>query len=614
MKILLILLWMGLISQIAAADIQEFTREYTYNASETDSKVSARKAAMQQLQSLVIEEVGVQVQSSFKNKETLSDDEFTRHVQANYETFSQALTKTQVLKETWDGESFYLKAKIIVDTDNLIERIQTVYVNVGGNTPKPEDVCKARDKKVLALLNEVRTTKVVKELTEISKAHGFDRSCNFWQYTILKSFASDLTDDETYRKHLFLTVTNHESDAMSGELLIEVLKYALLIRPLSDPEWTIVRDTVARAKPTLIHNVIALLVRHTKRDMSDDASKRDVDYNTRRQDVVALKEKLAKLIEEAGNGVLNWHEKISIAEVAYTALIHAMNYQPKLAKEIFDVHFRIFDEVTQKKLARNIVSFYNEHPSEASFEMLKQYYQRVSVDKKVAAVLFRQLESMKKKPMTLSDFGRTDFIRLTSSRVPSFGKIIDQARTSSTNKSIWRIELGLTSENVCLVDQCAKKLFSKKRMEVEQAADFLIAYGKRAEPVKEMVIKKLSRLKALNKVSNDTRLIPKLLIILDNLESTDSESIELIVWALGDVSKKINEQAMKSLERVGYKSLPILTKLFHSQKATPQRRMIDVMGTFKKDKQQTLAFLTKVKPGNQHIRFAIEDATEALNN
>ena len=56
MKYLLLLL--VLVSTPLWASIEVFEREYTYNASENDSKVSARKAAMQQLQTLVIQEVG----------------------------------------------------------------------------------------------------------------------------------------------------------------------------------------------------------------------------------------------------------------------------------------------------------------------------------------------------------------------------------------------------------------------------------------------------------------------------------------------------------------------------------------------------------------------------
>jgi hypothetical protein len=93
-----------------------------------------------------------------------------------------------------------------------------------------------------------------------------------------------------------------------------------------------------------------------------------------------------------------------------------------------------------------------------------------------------------------------------------------------------------------------------------------LAYGKNAVAVKDKVLKKLERLKTLKKVSNDTRLVPKLLAILGNIQASDSESISLMVWALSDVNKSINQQAMASLEQVGYKSLSMLEVLFAQQK------------------------------------------------
>ena len=46
-----------------------FIREYKYNASDTDSKVSSRKKAIAQLKSILSEEVGVHIQSSFEIKQ-----------------------------------------------------------------------------------------------------------------------------------------------------------------------------------------------------------------------------------------------------------------------------------------------------------------------------------------------------------------------------------------------------------------------------------------------------------------------------------------------------------------------------------------------------------------
>ena len=102
----LLLLALLVTGMTATVEVQTLIREYTYNASETDSKVSARKAALQQLQVLLIEEVGIQVQSTFSNTETLDKEAFSRTVQANYQTFAQALTRTRIIEERWDGEHF----------------------------------------------------------------------------------------------------------------------------------------------------------------------------------------------------------------------------------------------------------------------------------------------------------------------------------------------------------------------------------------------------------------------------------------------------------------------------------------------------------------------------
>jgi len=55
----------------AHAAAESLVRDYTYRASENDSKVSARQAALRQLQALVIEEVGVRVQSALDSSERL---------------------------------------------------------------------------------------------------------------------------------------------------------------------------------------------------------------------------------------------------------------------------------------------------------------------------------------------------------------------------------------------------------------------------------------------------------------------------------------------------------------------------------------------------------------
>ncbi len=104
MKIILVIL-----SICTLVFSQTFIKEYSYNASENDSKVTARKAALKQIKLLAIEEVGVVVKSSYSKNEFLSGENFSKTIKTNFSKFSSALTKTKILDQKWNGETFYIK-------------------------------------------------------------------------------------------------------------------------------------------------------------------------------------------------------------------------------------------------------------------------------------------------------------------------------------------------------------------------------------------------------------------------------------------------------------------------------------------------------------------------
>jgi hypothetical protein len=599
------------IAMNAYSEVKEFTRDYTYRASDNDSKVSARKAAMQQLQSLVIQEVGVQVKSSFTNQETLNNDEFTRQVQVNYQSFSQALTKTKILEQSWNGEQFYLKALITVDTDNLIDRIKTIYMPskyIGSSPPNP---CKARMERVVRLLDEVRTEAILREITSISKANDFDRGCNNWQYSIMRIYASDRTTDSEYRNHLFSSLSNLESNALAGELMIDVVRYALSIRPLSDHEWIVVKDAIYRGKQSATINLIKLLIKNTQTNMVFN-NEEDKSNEARKLTVKELGKRMMELTLSASQLNISHNKPMSEEDVAFYMVLNSMLIQPEFSKKYFLKYFPKFDKRQHQQLAKIVSNRYRQYPDEDSYNILTNYVGWVEITRPIAATMYQLFVTMKKNPEAGDGYGDR-LENLIKWKQEPVSKIIELARTSKKNKNIWMIEYDIPSEGICKVEQCAQDLFSKKKAEVEVAADYLLAYGKNAVAVKDKVLKKLERLKSLKKVSNDTRLVPKLLAILGNIQASDSKSISLMVWALSDVSKSINQQAMASLEQVGYKSLPMLEVLFAQQKSTSQRRMVEVIATFKQEKQQSIQFLASIKPSGDRVKFAIEDALEALN-
>jgi tetratricopeptide (TPR) repeat protein len=108
------------------AQEKTFVKEYTYKASEADSKVSCRAIAINQLRSMLLNDLGVYVESNqvLKNKEL--GGKFSDDFVENISTISAGITKLDILSETWNGETFWMKAAITVDTISLQESLRRI--------------------------------------------------------------------------------------------------------------------------------------------------------------------------------------------------------------------------------------------------------------------------------------------------------------------------------------------------------------------------------------------------------------------------------------------------------------------------------------------------------
>lgn len=266
----------------AWAEVQTFEREYTYKASENDSRVSARKAALQQLQILVIEEVGVQVQSSFQQQETLDRDAFNRSVQANYQTFASALTRTRILDERWDGESFYLRAEIEVDPAGLSQQILALQQTEAGIDP-----CMAKQGQVEDWLKKPPSPVKSDALAELAMSAPFDNTCHEWQYTVLRYFAQTRYPVAAYRPYVFAQLT-HTSAHDLTDLLPALLGFALNDGGLSDAEWQAIVAVLPRVEPRAVPLMVRSLVNRTQHER-----------RSRGQSQAALEQQLTALFQLA---------------------------------------------------------------------------------------------------------------------------------------------------------------------------------------------------------------------------------------------------------------------------------------------------------------------------
>ncbi|MFL3008584.1 MAG: hypothetical protein ACJZ14_04300 [Candidatus Neomarinimicrobiota bacterium] len=115
------------------ADDKTFIREYTYQASEDDSKVTSRDRALSQVKVLLLEEIAVFVRSEFITTEKSSS------INGNYKneeidvqtisSISAGITKIKILDEKWTGTQYWIKALITLDPDDVMKRINEIILS-----------------------------------------------------------------------------------------------------------------------------------------------------------------------------------------------------------------------------------------------------------------------------------------------------------------------------------------------------------------------------------------------------------------------------------------------------------------------------------------------------
>lgn len=101
----------------ANARTVHFVKEYNYQASEIDSKVTCRVIALEQVKRLLLEELGTYLESKTEVRNfQLTQDQIT--------TLTAGIVSAVVINEKWDGVSYYLKAKISADPDEVARSIE----------------------------------------------------------------------------------------------------------------------------------------------------------------------------------------------------------------------------------------------------------------------------------------------------------------------------------------------------------------------------------------------------------------------------------------------------------------------------------------------------------
>ncbi|HAJ25785.1 MAG TPA: hypothetical protein DCG53_00805 [Syntrophus sp. (in: bacteria)] len=129
------------------AEQRVVVKEYTYKASDIDSKISSRAIALEQVKRSILEEVGtfVHVKTEVINYQLESDQ---------IKSLTAGIVGIKILDETWDGESYYIRAEATVDNDNIANDINALLQNQ-NQVAEIESI----NKKVGELLDEIEKLK-----------------------------------------------------------------------------------------------------------------------------------------------------------------------------------------------------------------------------------------------------------------------------------------------------------------------------------------------------------------------------------------------------------------------------------------------------------------------
>jgi tetratricopeptide (TPR) repeat protein len=96
----------------ATAEMKSFVREYTYNATDVDNRISCRAIALEQVKRSLLEELGTYVESVTVVKDNqVEKDRVT--------ALTAGVVQTTVIDENWNGRDYWLKAKLNADPDEV---------------------------------------------------------------------------------------------------------------------------------------------------------------------------------------------------------------------------------------------------------------------------------------------------------------------------------------------------------------------------------------------------------------------------------------------------------------------------------------------------------------
>ncbi len=203
------------------ASIKVFEREYTYQASEADSKLSSRTVSLAEVKRLLLEELGTYLESVTEVKNfRLTKDQIT--------ALTAGIVRVEVLDERWDGKTYWLKARVAADPDEVAKSLDSLRKD-REKAKELEEIKKRADallaenkrlkdemKAAAGTVSEKKQEEYTQGIKKLNATEWFQRGISLWQSDnigeAIEAFTKAIESDPKYARAYY------ERGAMYGLL------------------------------------------------------------------------------------------------------------------------------------------------------------------------------------------------------------------------------------------------------------------------------------------------------------------------------------------------------------------------------------------------------------
>ena len=582
---------------------ETFIKEYTYNASDNDSKVSARKAALVQIQMLVIEEVGINVQSKFTSTTTSSKGSYLKVNKKVMETFAHAVTKSKILKEKWDGKKFYLKVQIEVDK-SILEKNFPTSNEVKNTKPKvktlnKEELCKKTGIKIKEYLYDLSTDENVLNMVNKAIQYPYD-NCNKWHKDVILTLSNMKITNIKYTEFLFQTLKNIKQPSLDSRAK-RIISY--VVSSMDKNNFPIVLNTIKNYTYQNVNNSLYILskglnnniVEHVFEILFTEASKKTIGKPV----AIVQNELYFSMLYELAN-----HHFFEFS-LFYT------KYQDKLTlKEqnlLYDKALGIYSSRREFKLTSSFLSNYFKlsKPSESLAHKIEGY---IHISERIGKSDKKYIKQMKKIILENEDninksFEKTKYISALFKRKKLFLKY--DLKGDFRPKAVEISKELLDDKNINIREDYLELLEMMSKEELKVAEKNLIKYIKKNQKNTDYEIQLKVRIYSL----------------LGKIKTTNKKAILEIVKYFNSDNKSMHKQTIKVLEELGYSAFEILKRKYDRQKRYLHEsyrdaykvEIIQIMGTYKEHKKEVVKFLKSIKTNTDIIKDAIQESITDLS-